>query len=244
MRLTRIFVDQHLPLDAEVALDERAAHHVARVLRMQVGAELHLFDGRGVEVRARLTRADKRQVCAHIEAALEGDRESPLHICLGQGISKGERMDFTLQKSVELGVQRIVPLWTQFSQVRLDEKRLGKRMAHWRGVIVSACEQCGRSRLPELLTPITVAQWLQSVPAQDVGLLLDPGQGNSLRGLDQPSGGVQVLIGPEGGLSEMERDQAMAAGFTGIALGPRILRTETAALTVLAALQTLWGDLG
>ena len=242
MRITRLYLDSSLVPDTEVELDERSAHHVARVLRMKAGTPLQLFDGRGTEVLATLASADKRHVRVSIEAVLGSRSESPLRLVLGQGISKGERMDFTLQKSVELGVSCIVPLWTEHSQVQLDAARLAKRMEHWRGVIISACEQCGRAVLPDLQPPLKLPEWLGGRVAGDLGLLLDPGQSASLAGLKPPMGAVRLLIGPEGGLSDLERQWARNAGYAGIRLGPRVLRTETAALAALAALQTLWGD--
>lgn len=242
MRFTRLHLDAELTPGSELELDERAAHHVARVLRMKPGAEVRLFDGRGREVLARLAAVEKRRVTATILSVLDNDRESPLRLILGQGIAKGERMDFTLQKSVELGVTEIIPLWTEHSQVQLDEQRLAKRMQHWHGVVISACEQCGRSTLPVLRTPMKVGDWLTERTGTDLGLALDPEQATELAQLARPEGAVRLLIGPEGGLSEAEIQQARAAGFAGLGLGPRVLRTETAALAALAALQTLWGD--
>lgn len=242
MRTTRLYLDALLSPGMEVELDERSAHHVTRVLRMKPGASLQLFDGRGTEVSARLASVDKRHVRASVEAVLDRHTESPLRLVLGQGISKGERMDFTLQKSVELGVACIVPLWTEHSQVQLDTARLARRMEHWHGVIVSACEQSGRSLLPNLQQPVNLPEWLPELASDDLGLLLDPAQGSSLAGLEPPTGAVRLLIGPEGGLSGTERKMAQEGGYAGVRLGPRVLRTETAALAALAALQALWGD--
>jgi 16S rRNA (uracil1498-N3)-methyltransferase len=242
MRSTRLYLDTRLVPDTEVELDERGAHHVARVLRMKPGARLQLFDGRGNEADACLASVEKRRVSARIETLLDRKVESPLRLVLGQGISRGERMDFTLQKSVELGVTRIVPLWTGHSQVQLDGSRLEKRMEHWRGVIISACEQSGRNMLPELAAPVSLTEWVAELPGDELGLLLDPLQSSSLAELPAPAGVVRLLIGPEGGLSDSEVHCAREAGFLGIRLGPRILRTETAALATLAALQALWGD--
>lgn len=242
MRNTRLYLDTRLVPGTEVELDERGAHHVARVLRMKPGAPLQLFDGRGNEADAHLASVEKRRVSARIEALLDRNAESPLRLVLGQGISRGERMDFTLQKSVELGVTRIVPLWTEHSQVQLDEKRLEKRMEHWRGVIISACEQSGRNVLPELTAPVRLSEWVAELNGEELGLLLDPLQSASLAELSAPVGLVRLLVGPEGGLSDGEAGCAREAGFVGVRLGPRILRTETAALATLAALQALWGD--
>ena len=242
MRSTRLYLDCPLLPDTEVELDERGAHHVARVLRMKPGASLQLFDGHGQKAMARLTKVEKRRVCAHIASRLDRAVESPLQLVLGQGISRGERMDFTLQKSVELGVQCIVPLWTEHSQVQLDTPRLARRMEHWHGIIISACEQSGRNVLPKLAPPLSLAEWVSERAGDDLGLLLDPLQSASLAELSPPAGAVRLLIGPEGGLSDRETGQARESGFVGVRLGPRILRTETAALAALAALQGLWGD--
>ncbi|MFN2338284.1 MAG: 16S rRNA (uracil(1498)-N(3))-methyltransferase [Gammaproteobacteria bacterium] len=242
MRSTRLYLDSRLVPGTEVELDERGAHHVARVLRMKPGAPLQLFDGRGNEADACLASVDKRRVSAHIEALLDRNAESPLRLVLGQGISRGERMDFTLQKSVELGVTRIAPLWTEHSQVQLGGDRLEKRMEHWRGVIISACEQSGRNVVPELDAPVRLSDWVAELDGEELGLLLDPLQSASLAELSAPVGMVRLLVGPEGGLSDNEVHCAREAGFVGIKLGPRILRTETAALATLAALQALWGD--
>lgn len=242
MRDTRLYLDAPLLPDTEMELDERGAHHVGRVLRMKTGARLRLFDGRGNEAEACLVSVEKRRVSARIGVLLDRAVESPLRLVLGQGISRGERMDFTLQKSVELGVSRIVPLWTEHSQVQLEGQRLDKRMEHWRGVIISACEQSGRNVLPELATPVRLSEWVAELDGEELGLLLDPLQSATLAELPAPGGVVRLLVGPEGGLSDSETGRAREAGFVGVRLGPRILRTETAALATLAALQALWGD--
>lgn len=242
MRIPRIFHPETLVAQSQVVLDDNAARHVARVLRLGVDAELTLFDGRGGEYPASIVELDKRQVTVALGDVREIELESPLRITLAQGISKGERMDYTIQKAVELGVSRIVPLSTERSVVNLKGERLEKKLAHWQGVIISACEQCGRNILPELLAQQTLNEWLASRPAGQ-GLLLDHRAEASLGSL-QISGELTLLIGPEGGLSEQERQHAIDSGYQGIRLGPRVLRTETAALTALAGLQSRWGDLG
>ena len=242
MRITRLHLDTDLRVGAELELNDRGAHHVARVLRMKPGAALQLFDGHGQEVLSRLLDVGRRRVVVRIESLIQHDVESPLRLFLGQGISRGERMDFTLQKSVELGVSAIVPLWTEHSQVQLDAARLAKRMDHWHGVVVSACEQSGRNILPTLLPPMSLQDWVGERAPGDLGLLMDPEQDQGLGALNTPAGAVRLLVGPEGGLSARECACARQAGFTGIRMGPRVLRTETAGLAALAALQTLWGD--
>jgi 16S rRNA (uracil1498-N3)-methyltransferase len=168
--------------------------------------------------------------------------ESPLQLTLLQGIARNDRMDFILQKAVELGVQTIQPIWMQRSQTRLKRERLEKRISHWQGVITSACEQSGRSVLPQLSLPEDYATRINSVTASDLRLMLQPDAGACLPDLKKPAGGISILVGPEGGLAPEEQTLARAAGFTGVRIGPRILRTETAALAALAGIQTLWGD--
>ncbi len=242
MRIPRIYHPEPLVAHSQIALDDNAARHVARVLRLGPGAELTLFDGNGGEYSATIHELNKRQVIVSLCDRRMIDLESPLRITLAQGISKGDRMDYTIQKAVELGVSRIVPLSTERSVVNLKGERLEKKLTHWQGVIISACEQCGRNTLPELLPQQTLNQWLANKPAGQ-GLLLDHRAENSLGSL-QISGELTLLIGPEGGLSEQERQYAIDSGYQGIRLGPRVLRTETAALTALAGLQSRWGDLG
>lgn len=242
MRIPRIYHPEPLFAHSQVALDDNAARHVARVLRLGPGAELTLFDGNGGEYSATIYEQNKRQVIAKLGDLRKVDLESPLKITLAQGISRGDRMDYTIQKAVELGVSCIVPLSTERSVVNLKGERLEKKLAHWQGVIISACEQCGRNTLPELLPQRTLNEWLASKPAGQ-GLLLDHRAEASLGSL-KISDELTLLIGPEGGLSGQERQHAIDSGYQGIRLGPRVLRTETAALTALAGLQSRWGDLG
>lgn len=241
MRIPRIFHPQPLAAQNRVTLDDNAARHVARVLRLNLGAELTLFDGHGGEYPATIVELGKRLVEVELGTQRNIEMESPLHITLAQGISKGERMDYTIQKAVELGVSRIAPLDTERSVVNLKGERQEKKQSHWRGVIISACEQCGRNTLPELLPQQNLAAWLQN-GLDGSGLLLDHRADATINSL-QPKGAITLLIGPEGGLSEQEREQALAVGYQGVRLGPRVLRTETAALTALAALQSRFGDL-
>lgn len=242
MRTPRIFHPSPIRVGEEIELDGNAARHVGKVLRLSAEAAITLFDGRGGEYRASLRCVEKRRVTADVLEFLPREVESPLSITLAQGISKGDRMDFTIQKAVELGISRIVPLNTERSVVNLKGERMEKKLSHWRGVIISACEQCGRNTLPELLPPSSLQQWLQ-VDDANTHLLLDHRAGTTLGSL-ATSNAMTLLIGPEGGLSETEREQAYASGYQGLSLGPRVLRTETAALTALAALQSRFGDLG
>ena len=245
MRLTRIYHPHRLTEGADTSLEDTASTHLLRVLRLRAGAELRLFDGSGAEFETTLTGTAGGRAQVRVGRRHARDVESPLAITLAQGISRGERMDLTLQKSVELGVQRIVPVVTAHTQVKLSGERLERRHQHWQGVIVSACEQCGRTRLPELLPVVTLDRWLENPEPGSQRLVLDHRAERNLRSLPQPAEAVTLLIGPEGGLEEKEIAAAeQRAGYVPLALGPRILRTETAGLAALAALQTLWGDMG
>ncbi len=242
MRIRRVFQDTTLSTGARIELDANASNHIARVLRLRPGAPLVLFDGRGGEFEAVVIEGG-RAVLVECGKALEHRPESSLKVTLCQGISRGERMDFALQKAVELGVARIQPLFTERTVVNLSGERLEKRVQHWRGVVIGACEQSGRTHLPELLPAVRLAEWLAQ-PTQGLGLVLDHRAERGLSAITRPAdGAVSLLIGPEGGLAAEELSAARKAGFTGIRMGPRILRTETAALTALALLQSRWGDL-
>ncbi|MFU8836745.1 MAG: 16S rRNA (uracil(1498)-N(3))-methyltransferase [Thiohalomonadaceae bacterium] len=240
-RVPRIYHPEPLQLGATLELSNQAAQHVARVLRMGEGDALHLFDGQGGEYQAQIRSCDKRQVTVDLLRFDPRESESPLVITLAQGVSKGDRMDYTLQKAVELGVSRIVPLDTERSVVNLKGDRREKKMAHWQGVLISACEQCGRNRVPELLPWQGISNWLAK-PLSGLGLLLDHRADQGIHGLPETRELI-LLIGPEGGLADAEREQAVLRGYQGLRLGPRVLRTETAALTAIAALQSRWGDL-
>lgn len=242
MRIPRIFHSAPLDANTRILLDADASRHVGRVLRLGKGDALTLFDGSGGEYPATIVETEKREIWVECASRHDVENESPLLTTLAQGVSKGERMDYTIQKAVELGINRIVPLDTSRSVVNLKGERLQKRMDHWRGVIISACEQCGRNRIPELLPMQSLQQWLQQ-PLQGHGLLLDHRATETLVTLPSITA-VTLLIGPEGGLNEGERLNAQAAGYRGVRLGPRVLRTETAALTALSAIQLRWGDLG
>lgn len=244
MRLTRVHIDLPLRAGAEIALPEAQAAHLARVLRLGVGDACVLFNGDGHDYAARIVALGKRELRVAIDSAEAVDRESPLPLVLLQGIARGEKMDLILQKATELGVAALRPLWSQRSEVKLDEARAEKRLAHWRSVVASACEQSGRARVPDVAAPATLAAVLASLPAGGLRLILDP-EGelrfDTLR--VAPDAPVLLAIGPEGGWSPLDRQQLQAAGFQGLRLGPRILRTETAGLAAIAALQATFGDL-
>ncbi|HWP95101.1 MAG TPA: 16S rRNA (uracil(1498)-N(3))-methyltransferase [Gammaproteobacteria bacterium] len=244
MRAPRLFQPGPLATGETVALTPTAAAHVTRVLRLRPGDALVLFDGRGGEYAARLTAIGRDGVTAAVLEHHAREVESPLAVTLLMGLARGERMDFALQKATELGVARIVPVVCARSVVHFDAARAAKRLEHWGGVVVAACEQCGRNRVPAVEPVITFEQAL-SRPRAPRALVLDPAEGEALRGLARPAEAVvELLIGPEGGLNAAEREAARAAGFTPVRLGPRVLRTETAAAAALAALQALWGDVG
>ena len=242
-QLTRIHVPDTLAPGALVDIPPPAAHHLAHVLRAAVGDQMVVF-GAGAEFGATITRIDKHGVTVRLAVGGAVDRESPLACTLAQAISSGERMDHTLQKAVELGAAAVQPLYSERSIVRLTVERAEKRVAHWRQVIVSACEQCGRNVVPALAAPQRIAEWLSALPpprAGELRVLLSPHSETRLGQLARPSG-ITLLAGPEGGFTAAEAGLAGQRGFTAMRLGPRVLRTETAALAALAAMQALWGD--
>jgi len=240
----RIYHPSRLEESKPVLLDEQASRHLLKVLRLRPGADLILFNNRGGEYQARLEEGSRDQAIVNITAFTHSERESHLQIHLAQVIARGERMDQIIQKAVELGVHRFTPLTSARCGVRLEPAKAAKRLAHWQGVIVSACEQCGRNRLPEMDICTDLMSWL-GPPAIDEGLrlTLHPEAGKRLSDLSPPQGRrVTLLIGPEGGLTESEVATAEGFGFDTITLGPRVLRTETAGMATVASLQALWGD--
>lgn len=241
MRVPRFYCASLGPPQSSMLLPESVFRHAVQVLRMKAGAELSLFNGSGLELKAQLEQVDKRQATVKLQQPIETNNESPLDILLMQGISRGERMDYAIQKAVELGVKRIMPVITERCNVQLSGDRAEKRLNHWQGVVISACEQSGRSFLPELL-PITSLDTALVEVNDDCKLVLDPEAVQGFSSVKKASR-IALLIGPEGGLSDTEVQRAMDGGFTGITLGPRILRTETASAAALAMVQARWGDL-
>lgn len=204
---------------------------------------MQVFDGQGNEHQATLHQVTRSGITLEIGAALTTIPESPLQLTLLQGIARNDHMDLVLQKAVELGVQTIQPLWMQRSQKRLKGERMEKRSRHWQGVVISACAQCGRATVPTLLKADDYVNGFNKSTADNaLCLMLQPDASSSLRSLEKPADRVTILVGPEGGLTPEEQSLASASGFSGIRMGPRILRTETAALAALAGIQTLWGD--
>jgi 16S rRNA (uracil1498-N3)-methyltransferase len=245
MRLTRIYVPGPLAPGGEVTLPTQAGEHLTRVLRLGVGAPFVMFDGRGGEHAAVLTAAGK-QVRARVQGHDPIERESPLDITLLQGVARGERMDLIVQKATELGVARIVPVLAERSVVKIDARQRERKREHWQSIVVSACEQCGRNRVPAVHDAVPLADALDLLPGSSTRCLLAADATESLAAVGtRASGGkMALLIGPEGGLSDNEEKHAQANGFISCRLGPRIMRTETAGLAALAALQAVAGDFG
>lgn len=239
--MTRIHLDPPLREDSELPLPEEAFRHLVQVLRLRDGESFIAFCGDGAEYEATLTAVARRSAMLRLGRRREVDRESPLQLTLAQCVSKGDRMDYTLQKAVELGVQRILPLLSSRSVVKLDGERWEKKLEHWRGIVVSACEQSGRTRIPEVAAPLALDRWLPACDEPGLRLTLDPAAAQGLAALPEVRSAT-LLIGPEGGLSDTEIRQAAQAGFRGLRVGPRVLRTETAGVAVLAALQARFGD--
>lgn len=241
MRLTRLWVDMPLQTGDTVTLPAETAHYVSNVLRLRLGTSLHIFNGQGGEFQAILSELHKKIAMVTVGEYIAVERESNLSLTLAQAISRPEHMDYTIQKAVELGATRIIPLITERSPP-LDKDKMSKRWQHWRKIIYSACEQCGRNRVPEL-------EMIQSLPTflannlDGLRILLEPTASQTLATIVHSSQ-VTVLVGAEGGLSDTEIAHALQVGYTGIRLGSRILRTETAAIAILAICQAQWGDIG
>lgn len=244
MRIPRIYTPQALVAGQSLELEPAPSRHLLTVLRLKPGAALLLFDGSGSEFVAQLESEKGRHARVQVGAEHIARSESPLRVTLAQGISRGERMDFTLQKAVELGVAEIMPLLVERSVVRLDAGQAARKRAHWQQVVIGACEQSGRVRVPMVHAPLSLCDFMAQHPLSGHGLLLDPDAALSMKNLPAPeSNQILLLVGPEGGLNEAETAAARQAGFTAVSLGPRVLRTETAALVALSLLQARWGDL-
>jgi 16S rRNA (uracil1498-N3)-methyltransferase len=241
--MTRVHADVGLEPGREFALPRTAANHVVRVLRMRVGAELCVFDGRGHDYRCLITGITDRQVDVRVVDRLAGLAEPRLRVTLVQAVSRGERMDWTLQKAVELGVHEIVPVLSARCVVRLEARQIAPKLRHWQGVVASACEQCGRSRLPSVRPPVELREFLAGPAPARSRLVLGPDSPASLAGLASLGDQVELLVGPEGGFSDSESEAIAESRFRSVRLGPRVLRTETAGVAALAILQALWGDL-
>lgn len=242
MRIPRIYQPQPLAVNTQVQLDEQGGNHIGKVLRMQANQKLVLFNGEGGEYQATILAVSKKNVLVHIDEFLENNNQSPLHIHLGQVISRGDRMDYALQKAVELGVSEITPLFSMRCEVKLNGPRLEKKMQQWQHLIISACEQCGLNLPPKLNLPQVAIKWFKEANS-DFKWLLHPGE-TPLKLLleDKKPQSVCVAIGPEGGFENEEIQLAKEADFTIAAVGPRVFRTETAPVAALSLLQYEWGD--
>ena len=244
MRTIRIYTPQELEAGSSITLEPAASQHLIQVLRLKPGSHFSLFNGNGFDFNTTLLEANKRACKVEISNPGEKEDSNGLKITLALGISKGERMDFAIQKSVELGVSTIVPVITQRSVVRLDKERQQKKVDHWKKIAINACEQSGRRRLAEVTSIQPVSEWLSRDAEDTLKLLLHTQNELPITCVDapSPSQGIALLIGPEGGLADSEVQQALDSDYKPIRLGPRILRTETAPLAAIAAIQTLWGD--
>lgn len=240
MRQNRLFTQQALIANASLELEPEPAHHLARVLRARVGDEVLLFNGDGLDWQAHIHRIEKRRVVVRIGASVPSIAESPLSSHLGLCLSKGERFDWAIQKATELGVTQITPLMSARVDVKLPEDRLAKKLTHWQNVVIAACEQCGRSRIPSLNPPTDLKHWISVVEA-DLKLVLHHHQAAALP--EAAPGEVALLVGPEGGLTDDEVASACQQGFQRLRIGPRVLRTETAPAAALAIMGSRWGDL-
>ncbi|MFT7179408.1 MAG: 16S rRNA (uracil1498-N3)-methyltransferase [Oceanospirillaceae bacterium] len=245
MRVPRLYTPQPLPLEQNIELETAASHYIGKVLRMQVKQDVVLFNNTSEQVSAHITSVNNKFVSVYVSAPLSGPQASPLHTHLGQVMSRGERMDYAIQKATELGVNEITPLFSSRCEVKLDLQRQAKRVAHWQKIAISACEQSGRIDVPLIHSPQILDSWLVNTQTQ-AKLVLHPllhsNQTKPLASQTTPAS-CALLIGPEGGLTDQEVEQAHTHGYTGLSLGPRILRTETAPLAALTLLQYIWGDL-
>ena len=245
MNVPRFYCPIPLSAGSCVDLPENAARHACRALRLRIGDELLLFNGAGGEYASRISTLARDRVTVNVFEWRDVEREAPIQVTLVQALQSGEKMDMTVQKAVELGVTRIVPVTSRRSVVRLDGERATRRVEHWRSVVTSACEQCGRNQIPDVAALEDLDRWLSRPAGGGVRrLMLAPGARQTLDYIAPPASGgqIELLIGAEGGLSPDEVEKAAQAGYVSVKLGPRILRTETAGLAALAAMQCLWGD--
>lgn len=243
MRSTRIYIDAPLAVDSIQQLPAETCHYMLQVLRYKSGNPLIVFNGSGGEYDARIERIERKAVFIHLDEFRPVSCESPLSVTLAQGVSRAERMDYTIQKAVELGVHSVQPLLTERAVVRLGKTRAERRVAHWQRVAIRACEQCGRDFIPTILPVREYSEWLEDQTEGGMRLRMDPLGPSRLSEQTYDRGTITLLVGPEGGLSDAENVLADNAGYVGLRLGPRIMRTETAAVTALTAVQLRWGDL-
>jgi len=243
MRIPRLYTPQALASGSLIDLDEGSSRHLVSVLRMSAGQQVILFNGLGGEYSGELSNVRKNTASVSVSKFIDSDRESPLKVHLAIGVSRGDRMDWIVQKATELGVCSITPLFTERTEVKLNAERLDKKNRHWQQVAISACEQCQRTLVPLVSPAIPLTQWV-AVDNDSLKLVLHHRADKRLTALNKDSNLVSLLVGPEGGLSDSEIDLSLSYGFKPLALGPRVLRTETAPLAALSILQSLWGDMG
>ncbi len=241
MRVPRLYTDATLAPGLEIQLQGQSGHYLGRVLRREPGDAVSLFNGDGSEYEAVIQSHQRGTVTLRVQRCARVSMESPLQLHLGLVMSKGDRMDWAVQKAAELGVSSLTPLSSEFCEVRLNGPRLEKKRQHWQQIAISACEQCGRNTLPAIHSVTDMGQWLQ-IPGDGLRLMFD-GSGLNLRHwATAKHDSIRMLVGPEGGFSATEKDQAVSAGFEIAALGPRVMRTETVPVAALALAQYLWGD--
>lgn len=241
MRIPNIYTPQALASDALIELEDKAVKHLAQVLRVKAGYKIQLFNNDGYFYPAELIEVSKKKVLAQLGHALKSDSESALQTHLGQVISRGDRMDYAIQKATELGVNEMTPLFSERCEVKLNVERQHKRLLHWQQIAISAAEQCGRATIPSIHAPMKLDDWLNGKSDEGLALVLHHRDTQNLKALETPSH-VSLLIGPEGGLSAEEITLATRKGFLSCTFGPRVLRTETAPITALSVVQWLWGD--
>ncbi|TAN08656.1 MAG: 16S rRNA (uracil(1498)-N(3))-methyltransferase [Rhodanobacteraceae bacterium] len=242
MREIRLFVDTPLRVGLELALPATAAQHAVRVLRLRAGDAVTLFNGDGHQYPAQLSTIAPGVTRARVATVESPARESPLRVTLLQALARGEKMDWIVQKATELGVARVAPIVTARSEVKLDAARAAKRLEHWRAIAIGACEQCGRNTVPRIDVAGSLEAFLAANAATDARFVLQPGDATRIRSLTPPPTPVTLAVGPEGGFGEDDLAALRAAGYGALSLGPRILRTETAGIAALAALQAMLGD--
>jgi len=242
MRIPRLYIDLKLSSGEAVILPRDKAHHISHVLRMRFGDLIILFNNSGFEYESTIIELTKKSVKIEIGESSKIDKESPLDITLCLSIVRSQYMDFSIQKAVELGVNKIAPVVSEFSNVKLQDSRMQNKLGHWQNIIISAAEQCGRNRLTQFLEPVSFSQWLDS-DVSTTRLILYPDSRQSMSEIDVKNNRLTLMIGPEGGFSDVELSEAKVKGCIPVGLGPRILRTETAVISALSNAQQLWGDL-
>lgn len=242
MRVPRLFIDMPLTTGEVINLPRDKAHHISHVLRMRIGDAIKLINDSGDEYQSKIIEISKKSAQIEIGESIQITNESPLIINLCLAVARGQHMDFSIQKAVELGVKNIIPVISEFSNVKIQDDRVSNKLAHWQNIIISATEQCGRSYLTQIQKPVPLAEWL-SVEASKIRLILHPESQQSMPNINLSDDELTLMIGPEGGFSDAEVEHAQENGCEPISLGPRILRTETAVVCAVSNAQQLWGDL-